>query len=157
MFRWITGLAVGVALLILAVGCGGGGDSSTEVTKAEFTKQANAICAEGRNERKADYTQYKEEVEESTAGGKPKPKVEKALADKMVKERMALSLEHQVGQLEDLGVPPPDEAQISKMVKSLVKGTGEASKGGFNGLLGSEGIASFLKEAEGYGLDCALF
>jgi hypothetical protein len=155
--RWISGVAVGVALMVMAVGCGGGGDSSTEVTKAEFTKQANSICAEGKKTRKAAFDNYNKEVEEKRSGANQVPKLEQQLANEMIDESVVPSLKEQLAQLEKLGVPAADEAEISKMLRNLTKAVGELEDGGVRQLVKGGKLATFQEEAEGYGLNCTLF
>ena len=157
MSRWMTGVAVGVALLILVGGCGGGDNSTTEVTKAEFTKQANAICADGQNERKAAAENYSKEVQARSSGGQGAHKVERDLAYKMLREEVVPSLEDQVGELEELGAPAAEEAKISAMLKTLSKGTGEIKEGGVRKFLEGQALRTFQEEAESYGLSCTLF
>lgn len=160
MFRWITGVAVGVALMILAAGCGGGGsgDSSTnEVTKAVFTKQANAICVKGTKERKAAYEKYSEELQARSNAEKVTHALERQLATKMVKEKVVPSLKDQVAQLEELEAPSADEEKISTMLHSLSQGSREVEDGGVRQLVKGGKLVIFQEEAEGYGLTCSIF
>jgi hypothetical protein len=158
VFRWITGMAIGAALLVLVVGCGGGDDSTTEVTKAEFNKQANAICAKGKMERKDAYEKYSEEVQARIQkNGPATPTVERELANKMVQERVVPSLEDQLEELEALGTPAAEEVMVSKMLKNLSSGTDEIEDGGVRQLVEGGKLLTFQEEAEGYGLTCTVF
>jgi hypothetical protein len=157
VFRWITGVAVGAALLILAVGCGGGDDSTTQVTKAEFTKQADSVCAEGKEERKAAAADYEKEVQAKSNGRPPSSELQQELANEMIDESFVPSLEKQLGQMEELSKPAADEAKISKMLKELSKGTGEVDKGGVKALVRGGALFTFQEEAERYGLTCTVF
>jgi hypothetical protein len=157
VLRWITGVAVGAALLVLVVGCGGGGgDSTSEVTKAEFTKQADSVCAEGKSERKAAYEKYAKEVQ-AKSSGQPSPQAERELADKMVDETVIPSLQQQLGELEKLGMPADDEEKISQMLKSLSQGLVELEDGGVRQLVKGGKLVIFQEEAEGFGLTCTVF
>lgn len=159
MFRWMTGIAVGAALLIFAVGCGGGsgGESTTEVTKAEFTKQANVICAEGKEKRSAAYDDYSKEIRAKIGISKRDPKYERAQANKMIAETVIPSLETQRNQLEELDAPASDEAQISKMLNSLSKAAVELENGGIRKLISGGKLLNFQEEAESYGLTCDVY
>jgi hypothetical protein len=157
VFRWITGMAIGAALLVLAVGCGGGDDSTTQVTKAEFTKQADSICAEGKQERKAAAEGYEKEVQAKSNGRPPSSELQQELANKTIDETYVPSLEKQLGQMEELSKPAADEAKISKMLKALSKGTGEVDKGGVKALLRGGALLTFQEEAKRYGLSCTVF
>lgn len=156
MFRWITGVAIGAALLALAVGCGGGDDSTTELTKAEFSKQANAICAKAKDERTVAYEKYAEEVQGIRTGNKSVPKEEQKLADEMIDATVIPTLQDQLAQLEELAAPTADEATISKMLKNLSKGTGELEEGGVRQFINGGKLTTFQEEAETYGISCSV-
>jgi len=142
--------------MVLAVGCGGGGDSTTEVTKAEFTQQANSICAEGKKTRKAAYENYAKEVQ-AKANGTENSKLEQELAEEMIHKTVVPSLQDQLAELEELEVPAADQGEISKMLNTLSKGTGDLEKGGVRKLVSGGKLVSFQEQAEGYGLSCAVF
>jgi hypothetical protein len=58
-------LAVLAALAMIVVGCGGSSDSSestSSLTKAEFVKQGNAICAKGNKEIQEGFEEFEQEV-----------------------------------------------------------------------------------------------
>jgi hypothetical protein len=156
VFRWITGVAVGAALLVLVAGCGSGDDSTTEVTKAEFTKQANAICAGARKEREAASSTYAKEVA-AKSNGEPTVKLQRDLAERMVDEKFLPSLENELRGLEELDAPAADEAEISKMLRTFSTEMGAVEKGGVRAILVGGGFSNFEKEAESYGLSCAVF
>jgi hypothetical protein len=148
--------------LIAAVGCGSGGDSTTEVavTKAEFTKQANGICAKRQKQWEAaaaetDAKYYAIEgkaprVEEQVAN----PVLEKKLSEEMVDKTFVPSMKEQLASFEELQAPAGEEAQISRMVEALAQAIEEVEKKGVEGVLNAEGIATFNEKTEAYGLDC---
>jgi hypothetical protein len=53
MRRLVTAVAAGcgLAIAVVIVGCGSGGESTSNLTKAEFVKKGNAICAKAESER----------------------------------------------------------------------------------------------------------
>jgi hypothetical protein len=101
-------LMVGVvAVSVLAAGCGGDssgeGDGST-ITKGEFVKRADAICKK-----------VNEEVSDQIGEGSSKEKgnfVELVLA----------AYAKEVDEIEALGVPSGDEAQVAAFVNTLNQG-----------------------------------
>ena len=85
----IAALLLGAPLVaLLAVGCGssddsttGGTDASTTLTKAEFVKQANAICAQGSKDVNAEFEEFSKENNLSET--KAPPKDVQGLVDKL--------------------------------------------------------------------------
>lgn len=154
MNRWILGVAVGMLGAIIAVGCGGGDDSTTAATKAEFTKQASAICAEGEQELKTAFADYNKTVE-STPGGTSDAGFQRDTANEMLNSSILPSLQEELEKLEDLGAPAGEEAEVSKMTKSLSQAIASLEDKGIRELLGLGDYARFQKEAKAYGLECS--
>lgn len=104
-------IAIGsVALLAVGVGGCGGGDDTTEaettttaLTKAEFVKQANAICAEGNKETDAIF--------ESFEKGEPK-----AEAETVIENEFVPSVQGQIDEIRALDAPEADEATVEEML-----------------------------------------
>ena len=154
MNRWILGVIAIAISAIMAVGCGGGDDSTTALTKAEFTKQASAICTEGKQEFDAAIADYNKTVE-STPGGTSDAGFQRDAANEMLNGSILPSMQEELEQLEELGAPAGDEADVSKMVKTLSQ-TIEGLEGkGIRELLYSEKYGRFQQEAEAYGLECS--
>jgi hypothetical protein len=152
--RWILGAIVGAIGAILAVGCGGGDDSTTTtISKAEFTKQASAICAEGEQKMKAALADYSKTIE-STPGGTSDRDIQRNLANEMVKDSIIPTIQEELEQLEELGVPTGDGADVSKMVKTLSKSVKSFEDNGVRELVNPEEFVRFQEEAKAYGLDC---
>ncbi len=151
--RWVLGTILGAISLMVAVGCGGGGgDTSTTVTKAEFTKQADEICASGKEERKDAFVNYSKSIQETSSS--PTRSLERKLAGEMVENYLVPSLKRQLQQLEDLGAPAADEAQVSKMLATLTVAIEELEKKGVQALVNAGELVNFQKEAQAYGLAC---
>ena len=169
MNRWILGLVAGVVGLMLIAGCGGGGDSSTAaaggaadatnasdsttLTKAEFTKQADAICASAKEEREAALADYSRKVQEAS-GGTANPSVERKVATAMIDESLLPSIQDQLKQIEDLGVPSADQKEIAKMLNTLAVAVNDLEQRGAEALLTGQRLADFQTEAKAYGFDC---
>lgn len=151
MYRWISGVVLGVFVLaVIASGCGGGGGSSS-LTKSEYTKQADEICAKRKKEWKSDLAAYEKEVVEKKASNDPA--AQKELAEGVLQESMLPSLQEQLKGLEELDAPKEIEKQAEKMVASLATGVEGVEKEGVESLVGS-GFTKFGKEAEALGVTC---
>lgn len=134
----------------LVAGCGGGGsDTSTAaLSKAEYVKQANAICKKGQQEREAAVNELAEEVKPGASAGE--------LPKGGLVEAVSSPLENMVEELAALPAPEGDEAQVEEIIEAYekpVEEIGEDQNAAFNGELFKEADAKGLK----YGLeDCVL-
>lgn len=154
MYLRIIGVVAGCVFLVALVGgCGGGSGTSSSLTKAEFTKQANEICATRKKEWKTDLASYEKEVVAQKAGSDPE--AQKELAEDVLEESMLPSLQKQLDALEELGAPEEIEKQVDKMLKSLSSGVEGVEKNGVESLAGS-GFENFLREAKALGVTCPL-
>jgi precorrin-2 methylase len=145
------GLVAAVAALsALGIGCGGGGEetASANITKAEFLKQASAVCAERKKEwNSIAYASLKEHKEE---GNELTPKE----ANKLLDETLFPLMEEEQEKLERLEVPAGDEAQIQKMFQTRAKSLEEVESGGVTALGDPATFGKFWREAQAYGLSC---
>jgi hypothetical protein len=98
-----------LALLVVAAGCGSDGDDSS-LTKAEFVKQADAICA--RQDGKKNKALEKAFGE--GAQGNPQKAQEKIIADVALPPIAEMSEE-----LADLGGPSGEEEKAEEMVEAF--------------------------------------
>jgi hypothetical protein len=108
-----------VFLLVLAfAGCGGGGDDEEQpasLTKAEYVKQADEICAATEKQQRKLLTQFQKENKGAGSG----PRV----MEEMIKTAALPPLEDQAKELAEL--PPPDkeaakaEAYVAASEKAL--------------------------------------
>lgn len=160
MYRWIGGLVVAVVLLGVGVGCGGGsGDTTSDITKAQFVKKANFVCADSKRERTAigeESFNPKQRQGSHAVGAKSTKELEaelKELGQELVTEKIVPSLQKQQKELEDIGAPAADEEKVEKMLANMESGINELAEQGYEGLF-SNGFDDFEKEAETYGLDC---
>lgn len=114
-------ISVFAFVLALAVaGCGGGGDE-TALTKAQFVKQADAIC------EKADNARYKELARAikgvSSPQGLPPEKEDSILVAGLE------PVQKQAEELRELGAPEGDEEQIERYLDELEEAVKEAEAG----------------------------
>jgi hypothetical protein len=152
LYRWIGGIVVGIMVLTVGAGCGSGGDSST-VTKAEFTKQANAICAKRKKEWQTTLASYEKEVKEKNVTGNVKAQTE--IAEDLLDESMLPALQGQLEGLEDLGAPEGKEKQVEKWLDDLSKGVEQVEKNGVKSLVAT-GFEDFAKSSKELGVTCPL-
>lgn len=116
--RIIALLAGALAIAIVATGCGGGDDSgaSSSLTKAEFIKQADAICKKGGES-------VNEEVEDFAEENDFEPnKATKEQQAELLTEVVAANIQSQAEEIDALGAPPGDEAQIEAMLAAVEEG-----------------------------------
>lgn len=148
----LSTISVAIAVVTTA-GCGGGEDSATALTKAEFTKQASAYCAEGEREVKAALAEY-DEIVKSTPGGNSDAGFQRDAAKEVLFRSILPSLQEELEHLEQVGVPAENEADISQMVKTLSLAIEHFEDVG-PGLPAPEQYLRFQEEAKAYGLDCS--
>ena len=140
--RFVTALAGVAALALVGAGCGGG-DKDSGVSKAEFVKEASAVCAERIKQIGTDLRAAGQK------GASPDAGVEAILSN----------LGEEAKELEALEAPAGDEARVEAIVRSLRKGLqeaeAEASKG--NALFNAKNqMVKAGEEAKKYGLEqCA--
>jgi PAB1-binding protein PBP1 len=150
VYRWIGGIVVGALVLALGVGCGGGGDSPT-VSKAEFTQQANAICAKRKKEWQTSIDSYEKQVKEKKAFTDVKAQTE--IAQNLLDESMLPAMQDQLQSLEDLGAPDGSEEQVEKWLNTLAKTVKEVEEKGVKSLT-SSGFQEFAKQSKDLGVTC---
>jgi hypothetical protein len=145
-------VVLGVVVLAAVLGgCGGGSDSSSSLTKAEYVKQADAICAERKKEWTGATASYEKEAKEKKA--ESDPKLQKKLIEEVLTDTMLPALEKQLESLEDLGAPEGKEKQVEKMLASFSKQLDTIKTP--TDLL-ETGFTEFEEEAEDLGVECPL-
>jgi len=113
--RLITALAVVVALAGMAAGCGDSGEEP--LTKAEFVKQADAICETHDQELEAELTAYGEE--------KARPGQDKGT--EFTKTVLLPSIESEIEEISELSPPEADAQQVSAMLSAMQAGADRAT------------------------------
>lgn len=144
-------LAVSMAIVAAAivVGCGGGDDTSDSSTatlsKAEFIKEADAICADADQQGQEEAEEFAKENDFSLD----------APTDEQLEEAisaiLAPSLNQQAEEISALGAPEGDEEQIEALTASLedVAGKIEDDPGI---VINGEALTEPSELAEDYGL-----
>ncbi len=154
LYGRISGALALVALVVIGTvvvaGCGGGEDTAEATatsSKAEFTKQAHAVCAENRKEREAVLARFYK---------KPSKGNEEAALEALLEESLLPLLQKELKALEDLAPPEADQATVDQMLQSLARNLEEIEERGAAVAGDYKFFSRFEKEAEDYGLDCAI-
>lgn len=133
-----------LVLAMIAGGCGGGGDD-TPLTKAQFVKQADSICAQAQKE--------KEDILAKSA--KDAAAASKDVSPAKRQEELILSLldpfEVMTDDLSELVPPAGDEAQVEKMIASFDSAVTELKEDPRKAV-GSSPFAKPDQMAQAYGL-----
>jgi hypothetical protein len=130
--------------MALVAGCGGDDDSSASLTKAQFVRKGNAICAESEVERIKAM---------EAAGSKFGPSESPADQQKKLLLASMPSYEKAVSGLDELGAPEGDEKKADAIIEAMEEAV-EASKADPEEVLTS-GVVPFKKAnrlLEDYGL-----
>jgi hypothetical protein len=120
--RFIALLVALAALALIVAGCGSGGSDSTEstssLTKAEFVKQGNAICAKGSKEINEGFEEFVEENGLSKTKAPPK-----AVQEEAVETVLIPKISKELESIRALG-PPDEEAEavLDAAEEALEKG-----------------------------------
>lgn len=139
-----------LALAAVAAGCGGGDDSgdssSTTLTKAEFIKEADAICVKGNEAIEEEVEDFAVDNDVDTENP-TKEQQEEVIADVVAPGTRA-----QVEEISELGAPSGDEETIEAMVEAVETASTELEDD--PGQLLEEGnpLAEGSKLAREYGL-----
>jgi hypothetical protein len=103
--------AVALAIVVAVAGCGGSGASgdttTASISKAEFIKKADAICAKGGKQSLSEFLAF--EKENKIPEGKEPTTAQWAEIGTKV---LVPALQQQVDEIRRLGSPAGDEAQI---------------------------------------------
>jgi hypothetical protein len=110
LVKSIAGLLLAAALFGL-LGCGGGGGSGGELTKAEFIKKANAVCHRGSEDRVAAMEKKNKELK-LEPGDLPTPDQQQQVAAVGLVE-----YEKSTEELEGL-IPSDQAANLESLIKA---------------------------------------
>lgn len=150
--RLIIAVAGAAVLAVVAVGCGGGGDGSggtASLSKPEFVKKANAICASGEKEIESSFESFAKEHNLSESHPPNHEESEEAANTILIP-----SIEKQVGDIRDLGAPKGESQQVDEIL-SAVEAALDKAKQDPAAFIEEEGGNSFAKAnrmAREYGL-----
>lgn len=124
--RTFSLILTAVAVVFVA-GCGGsggsgGGDEITVQTgtlsKAEFIKRADAICAAGRNQFNREYTSFLEE-NQAVIQKASTPSTQSAVTTELVETILLPSYEKWIKEVSTIGAPAGDEKEVAAFLNAL--------------------------------------
>jgi hypothetical protein len=146
MYRVIMAIGM-VAATCLVLGCGSSGGDSTSppLTKAQFIKQGNAICAKFTKEREATLRSVAKTLPDDSAGAELRFR-------EVVEQKVAPLLQEEAKELKALAEPERDRAEVTRMLDNFSRAGEVASEGDLSKALRS-GYAAFEREAHAYGLE----
>ncbi len=149
--KGLTALALS-ALVIVAVGTGcGGGNSGASLTKAEFIRRANVICAKAGKEVHSEFLAYAKTLE----GKEPKTRSGITAAQKKVAETIVIPVKQkEVEQLSKLDAPVGDSDRIATVLNAIEQGIEKAQAEPVLATTNAEEVfGASEKIARNYGLD----
>ncbi len=145
MSKGLIALFAGVLLIALVAGCGSSSDSSS-LTKAEFIKQADAICTKGEKAIETGAEKFAEENNVNTE------KPTKAQKEEVITQVVAPSIRKQGEEISELGAPSGDEDKVEAIVDSVEEGADELESKPAQLFEGKNPLAAGSKLAKEYGL-----
>jgi hypothetical protein len=108
-------IAALAALALVIAGCGDSDDSTTDstasLTKAEFVKQGNAICAAGNKELDEGFGEF---AEENNLSQKKEPTQEQF--EEVAEDVLIPGISNQIDKLRALGTPEGDEGEVDQIL-----------------------------------------
>lgn len=142
-------LAMAVVAALLAVsGCGGGGDS-TSVTKAQYVKQAEALCKKEEEKRFGELMAKGQKLEEEAKG--------KAISTKAKEEAFVTlvpSYEKMVDSLRALDKPEGDEEKLEAIYDAMDEAAQNMKQNPGTALVSEVAFSKANKLSKAYGLSC---
>jgi hypothetical protein len=151
--RVIVLLAGALAIALVAAGCGGGSSNSTStasISKAEFEKKGNAICAKGKLRVKRDALKFA--AEHHLLKQRPSEAQVKEIAETVV----IPGIQRQVNELRALGAPAGEEQQVEETLEAIEEGLEEVKQDPTSAFKSEKEIPAFAKAtklSEGLGLE----
>jgi hypothetical protein len=112
MFRRTCAILIGaLAIAAIVAGCGGD-DETTELSKAEYVKKANAACKKIGLESSGELTAY---LSKNAKDGS----LSQAQQEELLGNVVIPSVEKQIDMLEELGIPESGEAPVGALIDEL--------------------------------------
>ncbi len=106
-------LTAALAFAAVAAGCGGNDDSdnTASLTKAQFLKQGNAICAAGNKEIEEEFEAFNEDghLDENQEPSD-------AEAEEIANTILIPSVSKQIDELRELGAPEGEEEKVDEIL-----------------------------------------
>lgn len=146
--RFVALLAGVVAIVAVVAGCGGDSDSdSSSLTKAEFVKEADAICAKGEKSIEDGAEEFAEENDVDTENPT------KAQQEEVIVDVVAPGIRSQAEEIDALGAPSSDEDKVEAIVAAVEEGADELEDDPAQLIEGDNPLAKGSKLAKEFGLE----
>jgi hypothetical protein len=122
-------IAAIVAIAIGVAGCGGGGDDGSEIStsslsKAEFTRKAEAICVKGQKQVERNFGAFAKKTDFNLRQVSQNPT--KAQVNGLVNSVLIPAIKQEIAAIRALGAPQGDEDQIEAMLEANEEGIATA-------------------------------
>jgi hypothetical protein len=150
--RFLALVAAVAAVALVVAGCGDSDDSTTDsgasLTKAEFVKQGNAVCAKGNKEIEEGFEEFSEEK-----NLRQNKEPSKAVLTEASETILIPAVSSQIDELRALGTPEGDEGEVDQLLTNAEEVLEEGEEDPVS--LTEEGSGGFTdvnKEARAYGL-----
>ena len=127
---------------LLVAGCGG--SSEEALTKSEFVKQGNAICAVAAKEREKAIFEVANNANPSRS--------QQEVREEAVEAGIPV-YEEATEQIADLGAPKGDEAKVEAVVEAMEEAAAKVNANPQSAFSGDRTFGKANKAAESYGLD----
>jgi len=145
MSKGLIAVVAGVLLVALVAGCGGSSDSDS-LTKAEFIKQADAICTKGEKSIEDGAEKFAKENDVNTE------KPTEAQKEEVITQVVAPEIRKQGEEIGDLGAPEGDESEVEAIVSAVEEGADELEDKPKLLIEGKNPLTDGSKLAKEYGL-----
>jgi hypothetical protein len=155
--RALAALLTGLALAVVAAGCGGGGDTSgggetsdesgSAPTKAAFVKEADGICEAADEELNEEIETYAEENGISTKKEPTKPQIEEIYVEVVLP-----NVARQGEEVDGLTPPEGDAVKVEEIVHALDSGVEEAEANPSLLVEGKNPLEDAGSKAKAYGM-----
>lgn len=131
-----------VALAMVVAGCGGDSDTAEALTRAQFTKEANAICKDSDRERATIF-------QEKSAS----PSLSDVEQEELVEEAFIAPYQEMIDSLNELGVPKGDEKEVEAIIQEMEDALAKLEDDPLGGLASTEMFEKANKLSSKYGLN----
>ena len=115
-------VAIGVlAAAMIGAGCGGSDDP--EITKAEFIKEVDAVCAKGNKQIETKFIDYVQ-----STGFKVGQQPSEKQLEELLETLLIPTVEQETEEIEDLGMPKGDEQEVEALLAAIEEGREKAEE-----------------------------
>jgi hypothetical protein len=144
MFRRTFAIVLSV-LAVAGIAAGCGGDDSEPLTKAEFIKQADAVCKDAKETKQKDFEKFTKEIEDG------KKKATTSTEQELIDAVVVPALEKQSAVLGELDPPEGEEEKVEALHAELDNVLAEAKENPTGSEVSAAPFAKLQKSSNEYG------